>query len=380
MRPDEVKNGQGGAIDPISSSQAAAANVVRAQINGIYEKNEKVEHVESSVKPLDDTNPYDRTHKTRSQPLPEQWEKYHTAWQNYYKNYYEGYFAQHYSKQPDINQNQGYFSDQKILTDTTDRDKAVFDLRQKLIGRVRESAGDIRKSRHFVPIISGLLVVLVFLILQYSHLLVSNILTYVSPGNINPQNIIINPSDITVGPESRLIIPKINVDVPVIYNVGNDYDSQMTAMTKGVSHFAIPGAGSHPGQIGNTVISGHSSNDLFDKGDYKFIFVQLDKLEPGDTVYANYESKRYTYTVTKKEVVNPNEVNKLVYTTTKPILTLLTCTPVGTSKYRLLVTTEQVSPDPLIAENAPTAENTETETIPGSSSKGFFDWLFSGQW
>ena len=157
-------------------------------------------------------------------------------------------------------------------------------------------------------------------------------MAYVSPGNIDPQNIVIDPNTvIAVGPEPRLIIPKINVDVPVLYDVGSDFDSQMAAMSKGVAHFAIPGASSHPGQIGNTVIAGHSSNDLLDSGDYKFIFAQLDKLVVGDTIYANYGSKRYTYTVTNKEVVKPNQVDKLTYATTKPILTLITCTPVGLS-------------------------------------------------
>ena len=201
-------------------------------------------------------------------------------------------------------------------------------------------------------------------------------MAYVSPGNIDPQNIVIDPTaNLTVGPEPSLIIPKINVDVPVIYDIGNDYDSQMAAMTKGVAQFAIPGANSHPGQIGNTVIAGHSSNDLLDPGDYKFIFAQLDRLNVGDTIYANYNSKRYTYSVTKKEVVKPSDVDKLVYPTTKPILTLLTCTPVGTSVNRLLVTAEQISPDPNKSTAAPETSKSTTGSIPGNSQT-FFERIF----
>jgi hypothetical protein len=88
--------------------------------------------------------------------------------------------------------------------------------------------------------------------LQYNRLLISNVMAYVSPGSIDPQNIVIDPStDIEVGPDSQLIIPKINVDVPVFYDVGSDYASQMKAMENGVAHFAIAGASSHPGQIGH---------------------------------------------------------------------------------------------------------------------------------
>jgi len=140
-------------------------------------------------------------------------------------------------------------------------------------------------------------------------------------------------------------------------------------MEKGVAHFAIPGANSHPGEIGNTALAGHSSNDIFDTGDYKFIFVQLEKLTVGDTIYANYEGKRYTYVVTRTETVRPTDVNKLIYPTDKPVMTLITCTPIGTALNRFLVTAEQVSPDPTQAAAAPQSETTEADTtnIPGNS-------------
>lgn len=141
----------------------------------------------------------------------------------------------------------------------------------------------------------------------------------------------------------------------------------MAAMAKGLAHFPVAGASSHPGEIGNTVLAGHSSNDLFDSGDYKFIFAQLEKLTVGDSIYANYKGKRYTYVVTKTQVVAPTDVNALIYPTTKPILTLLTCTPLGTALNRLLVTAEQVSPDPTAAAAAPATTGSATTAIPGDN-------------
>jgi len=153
--------------------------------------------------------------------------------------------------------------------------------------------------------------------------------------------------------------------------VKTDYNSQMAAMANGVAHFPIPGANSHPGEVGNTALAGHSSNDLFDGGDYKFVFAQLEKLNVGDSIYANYKGKRYTYVITKTEVVKPTEVNKLVYPTTKPVMTLITCTPLGTALKRLLITAEQVSPDPAAATAAPagsgTASSSGSTSIPGDS-------------
>jgi len=342
-------------------NQEAAANVIRSQINNILDKQA------SSADQLETANPYFRDHEEHVDPQAEKWREYHTAWQNYYQKYYEGYYL-HSLKNAQSKLQEQYKGQQ--LRETPTKEEEMFDLRQKLIGKVKNSATKIHKSRHFLPILAGLLAVLIFLFMQYNQLVIANIMAYVSPGNIDPQNIILDPSsEITVAPDPKLIIPKINIDVPVIYNISNDYDTQMEAMSRGVAHFAIPGADSHPGEIGNTVIAGHSSSDLFDNGKYKFIFAQLDKLEVGDIIYANYNSVRYTYTVTKKEVVKPTDVDKLVYSTNVPVLTLITCTPLGTAISRLLVTAEQVSPDPAKATAATTttAESGSTTSIPGTT-------------
>ncbi len=372
--------------DPVLDHQAAAANLVRAQIENIY--NHPSDQPAST--PLQDVNPYERTHDANPQPILEQWKQYHSAWQTYYQKYYEGYYTHHLHKAKEslgseptqVTTREAVFTHQPnrpVADEPLTKDEALFDLRQKLLSRVSESAKKVRKSRHFVPITAAVVVILIFAFLQYNRILISNVVAYVSPGSIDPQNIVINPTtDIDVSPDPRIIIPKINVDAPVVYDVGSDYNSQMAAMEKGVAHFSIPGASSRPGQIGNTVLSGHSSNDLFDAGDYKFIFVQLEKLVIGDSIYINYQSKRYTYTITKKEVVQPNEVNKLVYPTTKPMLTLITCTPIGTALQRLLVTAEQVSPDPAASTATPTVTDSTAAKIPGSSST-FFERLFGAQ-
>lgn len=406
--------------EPASSSsstpvqQAATANVIRSQIDALYggspvaeQKQQPViqpvaaqtadqQYAAQSQAQPQAANPYDRTHSANPQPQAEQWKQYHSAWQNYYQQYYEGYYAQQKAveeqqrQQATPVQNQpttehGFFSvqlEEKSEEGELTKDQALFDLRQKLLGQVRSRATKIRKSRHFIPIAASLAVVMVFAFLQYNQVLFAAVNAYVSPGAIDPQNIVIDPGGGVVGSESRLIIPKINVDVPAIYDVGADYDSQMAAMQKGVAHFPIPGANSHPGEIGNTVLSGHSSNDLFDPGDYKFIFAQLEKLATGDTIYANYNGKRYTYVVTKTEVVKPTEVGKLVYPTNKPVMTLITCTPLGTSQNRLLVTAEQISPDPAGAAAAPTGSGesgSDNATIPGASSPTILERIFGAR-
>ncbi len=367
--------------------QTAAADLIRQKINHLYGDNVVVNQTETTSNQTPDnsrtdyqqsaSNPYQRSIQTHPKPEAEQWQAYHSAWQNYYQEYYKKFYAQQklterptgplgtVQTQPDT------ISDNQSKPDYS-RDDALYALRQELRQKVTHSATKIRRSRHFVPIAAAVAVVSVFLFLQYNQVLISAVHAYASPGAVNPQNIVIDPgTEAVVGMEPRLIIPKINVDVPVLYDVGVDQASQLAAMQKGVAHFPIPGANSHPGEIGNTVLSGHSSNDLFDPGEYKFIFAQLEKLAVGDSIYANYEGKRYTYIITRTEVVKPTEVNKLVYPTDKPVMTLITCTPLGTALNRLLVTAEQVSPDPTKATAAPSGSGEASGNItpiPGNSA------------
>lgn len=401
MKPNEPNSSQSviplpdqGSLDSpqkrtyLQQPREAAAEVIKTQIDAIYsarDTKKTIEPTPTASDNLESTNPYERTHKQHLDPQADQWKKYHSAWQDYYQKYYESYYNHHLNlakQQIEVKSGVGtekpvepkaYFSEKNTLSiqdmaDQKNTDEIVFDLRQKLLGKISKSTQNIRKSRHFVPIFSGIFAVFVLIFMQYNQLLVANVVAYVSPGNIDPQNIIVDPAvNVKVTPEPRLIIPRINVDVPVAYDVGNDYSSQMAAMQNGVAHFAIPGADAHPGEIGNTVIAGHSSNDLFDGGDYKFIFAQLEKLTIGDTIYANYKSNRYTYVITKKQVVGPSDVSKLVYKTTLPMLTLITCTPLGTSLNRLLITAKQISPDPSKSTTSTSTSAKKTTSIPGSS-------------
>jgi sortase A len=376
--------------------QQAAANLIRSQIEAIYTKdssqtiNETTQPNKETEPPVTNTsaqvdidiNPYDRTHTPNPLPQVDEWQKYHSAWQNYYQKYYEGYYTHHLrNAQKQIQAqptSQSYNNSSQVAPESLIRNEVIHELRQKLLAKVQVSAQKVRKSQHFKPILVALIAIFVFLFLQYNRVLIANVKAYISPGVIEPQNIVVDPTaEINVGPEPKLIIPKINIDVPVIYGVGSDQNSQLEAMVNGVVHFSIPGASSLPGQIGNLVIAGHSSNDILDTGDYKFIFAQLDKLTAGDVIYTNYESKRYTYIVTKSEEVSPTDISKLIYETDKPTLTLVTCAPLGTALRRLLVTAEQVSPDPAQLSKPETAITNEGEAtkMPGNSPT-FLERLF----
>ena len=313
-------------------------------------------------------------HTPTSQPAPEQapvlkdapidsahvsteWQKYHSAWQNYYQNYYNNY----YSKAAENYLATAKMKDERIAT-----------------GQARKR----RAFRRLLPVFIVGFLVLLALFLQYNRLIFAPIMAYIVPdtGSVTTGLEAVDPTvNQTVSPDPRLIIPKLNVDVPVAFGI--DIDEVMSAMNYGVAQYSIPGANALPGQIGNLVITGHSAGDIYSSNPYKFIFSGLERLEVGDLIYVNYESTRYTYQVTKQEVVEPTDVAALIYDTDKPMLTLITCTPLGTSRYRLLVTAEQISPDPNpdnVADPAPDNSEPSTETALPANEPSFFESLWQG--
>lgn len=383
-----------------ANHEVAAANIVRGQIEKIYDQDPNstmaearpadtpeikdtldepitIDHLRESGEQKSE-NPYDRTHSSKSQITDDQWRDYHSAWQDYYQQYYHRYYiGQMYHAQQQLKS-----SDAKEKIETTDQEpltdeQAVSKLKSELLDKIRTSAKRVKSSKHFVPAIAGVCVMLIFVFLQYNSMIFAYVAAYISPSSVTPSSIIAQPNgSIVVGPESKIYIPKIRVDADVIYDTTPDHVSQMKAMEKGVAWFGIAGANSKPGQVGNTVLSGHSSNDWLESGDNKFVFARLEQLQLGDMIYLHYNTTRYSYTITKREIVKPTEINKLVYETDRPVLTLITCTPLGTSEKRLLLTADQVSPDPAKAGSAPDSTGApKTNNIPGSAPT-FLERLF----
>ena len=208
-------------------------------------------------------------------------------------------------------------------------------------------------------------------------------MAYIAPGNVSDEGIAaIDPTvNTTVSDTNKLIITKLNIDVPVHFGISNDTHTVNKAMENGVAHFMVPGASAYPGQVGNVVITGHSAGDIYSSNQYKFIFSGLERLVEGDLIYIDYNKVRYTYRMTGRKTVEPNDVNSLKYDGDQKLLTLVTCWPLGTSRYRLLIFAEQISPT-TETENGdnPTPDPTPAEdsnTMPSNEST-FFENVWNG--
>ena len=310
----------------------------------------------------------------------ESWKRYHSAWQNYYQKYYSEYYssaAKNYIEKERLKDARNKAEEEAILKPQTEETE----LRRFIRKKATESAKKTRRHRKLIPIIAGVTVVLLILFLQYNRLIFAPIMAYVAPGNNAASEIESVDPTVTaaVSDEPRLIIPKLNVDVPIHFNI--PLSEVMSAMNEGVAHYRIAGASAFPGEIGNLVITGHSAGDVYNSNPYKFIFSGLERLEDGDLIYVNYNGIRYTYSVYKRQIIDPSNVSALVMDTDKPLITLVTCTPLGTSKNRLLVTGEQISPSYELAERSTdiaVEKPTEDTTMPANEPsffEGIWNWL-----
>jgi len=97
-----------------------------------------------------------------------------------------------------------------------------------------------------------------------------------------------------------------------------------------------------PGEVGNSFIYGHSVVPfLFNENNYKTIFSNLHKLENGDVIEVEFEGKTFKYIVFDKKILPPEDVKPLETLTpaflNEKTLSLMTCTPPGTTLKRLIV-------------------------------------------
>lgn len=174
--------------------------------------------------------------------------------------------------------------------------------------------------------------------------------------------------------DNRIVIPKINVNSPVVFPNSNSEKVIQDALTKGVVHYF---GTAKPGEAGNTFITGHSSNFWWINGNYNYIFANLDKLSTGDQVVIYYNGNKFVYTVKNTVIVLPEETSVLQPTET-PTLSLMTCTPPGTNWKRLIVKLDQTSPKyikPKIITKTSIIDS--NEELPSTDNNSLGGWLKS---
>lgn len=142
---------------------------------------------------------------------------------------------------------------------------------------------------------------------------------------------VLTPED----PEFSIVVPKIGANARILPNVdASREDVYLPALQHGVAHTL---GTAFPGEKGHIFLFAHSTDYFWNVSTYNAVFYLLYKLEIGDQINLFYKGHRYVYTVVKKQVVDPSQVQFMTRKTDKEFLTLQTCWPPGTTLQRLLV-------------------------------------------
>lgn len=384
--------------DPKQEADNPALSLIRGKINALYanEPNAKEELAEAKAAVNHQSKHqkymYDLSKSGRSlADIQTAWHTYYTAlpdpekhevWQEFYANHSKSSEQDRPSVvkaetgRPINTRPQAQHKRQpRKPTDS----RSVLELKDQLLHKVGSRAK--QKAHHHKSLLFGISMgLLMTFIMLFGFFNERFIAPFITPSKVLSATPIILGSDASVGPEPKIIIPKINVEIPIVYDVASvEEDVFQQALEGGVVHYR---GTSHPGETGNTVIFGHSSNNILNRGKYKFAFVLLSRLENGDTFMLHHGGKRYVYRVNQKKIVPPTDLSVLG-PTDKPSVTLITCDPPGTAINRLVVVGEQISPDPTanIASSGQGIADTDKPALLPSDSPSlwsrFREWLSS---
>lgn len=150
-------------------------------------------------------------------------------------------------------------------------------------------------------------------------------------------NLAIKPVDEEFG----IVIPKINVNAPIVEGV-DPYSSfeYQRQLAKGVAQAEGTGL---PDQERTMFLFAHASGDILMARRYNSVFYLLNKLAAGDQLVIYYRGAPYYYQVTASKEVAADAISYLEEDQENDLI-LMTCTPPGTTWRRLLVLADQILP------------------------------------
>lgn len=121
-----------------------------------------------------------------------------------------------------------------------------------------------------------------------------------------------------VAARNTLYIPKIELAIPYL-------DGGPKVLNENAWH-RYPERG-NPAKGGNFILSGHRFQLGFtpDTTKRKSPFYHINKVEPGDKIYVDFDGKRYEYEVVRRFLVKPHQT-EIEAPSDTPKLTIYTCT------------------------------------------------------
>lgn len=378
-------------------SNDPAVNIIRDKIEHLYQKEPSAK---KEAQEIEQTGAHSR-HQAFMEQLQQSgatpaqiqtaWHKYyeqlsdkekHQVWREFYQHQSKPVYGRQITPNtlaPKSKTTQTLLLNQQMYqnsqTNSLQREMTGASLKHKIHNTI-SSRGKLKPKHHIQSLLFGITMGLIVLtIFMFGFFNERVIVPFVTPSKTASSSpIIIDPNSTSnVGPEPKLVIPKLNVEVPVVYTVATNGEKEIQkGLEDGVVHYPTT---PYPGEKGNVSIVGHSSNNIFNPGKYKYVFTLLNKLQEGDIFFMNYNGQRYVYKIYKRQVVKPSDVWVLGTQPEKEsTATLITCDPPGTNVNRLVLVGEQISPEPLKnVAGASTASTASQPAIVPGNSKSLFD-------
>lgn len=135
--------------------------------------------------------------------------------------------------------------------------------------------------------------------------------------------------------KERPYVTTYNISVPKLAIKYANISTVSTDLSRQLVHY--PGTPIPP-ENGNAVIFGHSTlPQLFNPSDYRTIFARAHTLDTGDMITITVNGKEYWYTIHSITVTTPSDTTIFSQSLDDSYITLVTCTPPGTTWQRLII-------------------------------------------
>lgn len=203
----------------------------------------------------------------------------------------------------------------------------MFQRRSRVEAKIKPKRGIVR---FVVPVLASILM----LTGGYFLLLTLAPQTQVLSASFEEWNRPVDPPEVGA---NRLYIPKIKLNI--------DYEAGGPEVLNEKSWWRYPERGD-PVSGGNFILSAHRFELGFTPGQTirKSPFFHLNRLQPDDKVYVDYEGKRYEYTIEKRFDVKPTQV-EIEEPSEEHILTIYTCMLEGQDAGREVLIARQTGKD-----------------------------------
>lgn len=148
-------------------------------------------------------------------------------------------------------------------------------------------------------------------------------------------------------PTNRLIIPAINLDVPLVEsNIITYKDFTETSFDSDLENWVVKYPSTpNPWEWWNAFFFWHTSQEYWKKNPYWTVFRNIPQLRENDKIQIVREWVLYEYRVLKTVVVKPKEVNDTYVNfgeEWKEYITLMWCYPIGRIDKRMMVFAEKI--------------------------------------